>query len=310
MAAIPVTNVTELQAMDYGWLGPADYYLANDIDASITKTWNAGAGFAIIFVGNTNSRFDGRGHTIKNLYMKRTDSWGVALFDWSPAILKDVVIENVYIENTGSDGHTGGLVGDASYWATTISGCFVSGTVKSSCGAYAICTGGLCGSNSGIITKSCSTADVIGGNLSDNIGGLVGYNSGSITNCFAKGNVSVVSSYMAQRGGGLVGWGTSGEIDKCYSIGTVVLPLSAYAHGFVGLNEATITSSYWDTETSEHTQGAYPDTDPPTGRTTAQMKQEATYIGWDFKRTWKIMEGVGYPMLRIGKTKKRTARSA
>jgi hypothetical protein len=35
------------------------------------------------------------------------------------------------------------------------------------------------------------------------------------------------------------------------------------------------------------------------GKTTAQMKQQATYIDWDFRTIWKIDEGISYPRLLL-----------
>lgn len=31
------------------------------------------------------------------------------------------------------------------------------------------------------------------------------------------------------------------------------------------------------------------------GKTTAEMKRQATYVGWDFTKIWRIKEGQTYP---------------
>ncbi len=59
-----------------------------------------------------------------------------------------------------------------------------------------------------------------------------------------------------------------------------------------------ITSSYWNTETSGTTTGVGSGAATVTGLTTTQMKQQASFVGFDFVNIWDIEEGVGYPFLR------------
>jgi hypothetical protein len=77
-------------------------------------------------------------------------------------------------------------------------------------------------------------------------------------------------------------------ITNSYSIGTVWG--SKNVGGLVGLNTGNITNSYWDIETSNQTSSAGGE-----GKTTEQMKQQTTYIGWDFVSVWviEIEEGEG-----------------
>lgn len=51
------------------------------------------------------------------------------------------------------------------------------------------------------------------------------------------------------------------------------------------------TNSYYDSEKTKISgkQGAL---------TTKQMKQQASFQGWDFDNIWTIQEGVDYPKLR------------
>ncbi len=137
-------------------------------------------------------------------------------------------------------------------------------------------TGGLVGWNTGSVTNSYATGDV---NSSLIVGGLVADNQGPVTNSYATGSVNGIF-----RTGGLVGWNWNG---------------------------GTVTNSYWDTQTSG--RGA---SDGGTGKTTIQMKQEATYHPiidpddptdpthwWDFTERsddgnediWKIDENISYP---------------
>jgi hypothetical protein len=64
--------------------------------------------------------------------------------------------------------------------------------------------------------------------------------------------------------------------------------------GFIGSYvSGTITSCYWDTETS--TKATSAGGAGVTGKTTAQMKTLATYSGWDFATIWSYKDG--YPLL-------------
>jgi len=115
-------------------------------------------------------------------------------------------------------------------------------------------------------------------------GGLVGWNYGAITNSYATGSISG-SDYV----GGLVGWNLQGTITNSYATGSI--SGIWYVGGLVGLNyQGTITSSYWDTVTSGQSASA-----GGTGKTTAEMKQQSTFVDWDFTTIWAIDEGVSYP---------------
>jgi hypothetical protein len=107
--------------------------------------------------------------------------------------------------------------------------------------------------------------------LPERIGGLAGCIEfrGNITNSFSTGLVTV--SVDRTRYGGLNGF-----------IGT-------------GGNVGTTVSSFWDTQTSGQTTSA-----SGTGKTTAEMKTQATFTGWDFTTIWDIDSGKndGYPHLR------------
>jgi hypothetical protein len=155
----------------------------------------------------------------------------------------------------------------------------------------------------GNITNSYSTGQVSG---DDNVGGLVGRNAcGSISNSYSTG---AVTGYWSV--GGLVGrnsfWGGFGTITNCYSTGMVTGDRDV--GGLVGDNwtdsnyEGSITSSFWDTETScrLYSNGGI-------GKTTVEMQTARTFLeaGWDFvdesengtEDIWWILEGQGYPRL-------------
>ena len=168
-----IHNVYELQNMSKNLSG--NYALANDIDATITKTWNNGSGF--VPIGNYNNRFggtfDGNGYKIINLYINRSSQNDVGLFGYTS---KYAVIENVGLVNVSVSGNydVGGLVGWNYYG--TVSNSYATGNVS---GNYAV--GGLVGENYyGMVSNSYSTGSVSG---YGDVGGLVGLNyHGTVNN--------------------------------------------------------------------------------------------------------------------------------
>jgi len=96
--------------------------------------------------------------------------------------------------------------------------------------------------------------------------------------------------------GGLIGRLWSGSVTNTYSTGSVG-GSGGNKGGLIGYietsNNPVITSSYWDIETSGMTTSAGGE-----GKTTAQMKQQSTFIGWDFTNIWGIIEDSTYPWLR------------
>jgi hypothetical protein len=175
---------------------------------------------------------------------------------------------------------TGGLAG---YNTGTITDCQVDATVESEGKNI----GGLVGESleTGSIIRSCSAGTVSG---SDYTGGLTGTNSGDISQCYSMSSVEG-NQYV----GGLAG-SNSGPISGSFAAGTVIG--TDKTGGLVGNGDGeTVSDSYWDTETSQQTSS-----DGGAGKTTAQMKQQETFVGWDFETVWNIDEtgNYGYPFLR------------
>ncbi|MCL2282659.1 MAG: hypothetical protein FWC26_05010, partial [Fibromonadales bacterium] len=121
-------------------------------------------------------------------------------------------------------------------------------------------------------------------------GGLVGQMDGSIiTGSYASGDVSGTF----YTGGLMVGRMDGGTITGSYASGDVS---GYYAGGLVGSMSggSSITGSYYNSETSgkNDTRGI--------PKTTAEMKTQSTYVGWDFTSTWTIDPSLhgGYPVLQ------------
>ena len=305
-----ITNCTQLQEMNDDL--SASYKLANDIDCSATTSWNAGAGFVPImdngcFVPFTGT-LDGNNHTISNLYENFNDQCAGLFGYLSGASVSDLTLKDVDI--TTSEDYAGGLAGYADS-GTTIANVHTTGTID---GQYYI--GGLIGQLTGdSITRSSSTVNITGesdlgglvgsaegdisqsyatGNMSgyESIGGFVGgFNSGTISDSYATGNATGLAN--GDGIGGFTGY-NGGTITNSYSTGTATGETTG---GFVVTNGGTVTNSFWDTQTSGHATS-----DGGTGKSTAQMKNIATFTGatWDFTTIWDISstKNNGYPFFR------------
>ncbi len=256
------------------------YALASDIDASSTRFLNDGAGFEPMFgLGNSfRGSFDGNHHNITGLYINRPSSNQVGFFSW---IAADADVRNINIIDAEVIG--GNNVGILAGRSTgTILECSTSGTVT---GQDRV--GGLVGANWRIVERSHSNADVTAsGSI---IGGLVGENRQNqlILDSYATGTVTGGSTV-----GGLVGLNSNNaRITNCYSVG--VVSGTADVGGLIGSNAVNgqILSSYWDTQTSNTLVSS-----GGTGKTTSQMKQSATFLGWDFTDIWVLYPGQ-YPLL-------------
>ncbi len=166
----------------------------------------------------------------------------------------------------------------------------------------------------GNITGCCAEGKMEGLNC---VGGLVGDNLGRVTDSYATGDVFVLFVFQidgppgGNRIGGLVGhnyyWTDAlvpPSVLRCYSTGSITESILGTDNvgGLVGLNEGTVTNSFWDVETS-----GISSSDGGTGRTTSQMQRQSTFInaGWDFinetangtEDIWCIGEGRDYPRL-------------
>lgn len=156
--------------------------------------------------------------------------------------------------------------------------------------------GSLVGYNHGTVSNSYFTGNVSG---TEQLGGLIGYNEGgSVSNSYSSGNVTGSS-----RVGGVVGQNMAGNVSDSYSTSSV----AGYDHvgGLVGLNEDTVSNCFWDIETSGQAAS-----DGGTGKTTAEMKNIATFAGagWNIiaitnpgtrnrSYIWNIVDGETYPFL-------------
>jgi hypothetical protein len=169
------------------------------------------------------------------------------------------------------------------------------------------CVGGLVGYNrAGTVSQSYATGAVTGTSA---VGGLVGFNTGVITQSYAIGTVTGNTVVGALIGHTFDTNEVSAIVSQSYAMGMVTG--NSYVGGLVGTNDGsgyfwdssisnfvgyttTVSQSYYDKETTRQTDAGNGE-----GKSTVDMKSQATYVNWDFGTIWEIREGVneGYPTL-------------
>jgi hypothetical protein len=300
------------------------YILMNDLGPATagyvelaSETANQGKGWQPIGTADDQftGSFDGQAYEIRDLFVNRPDQSYVGLFG---EVGKEGATRNIGVVNVTvvGDTYVGGLVGH------------IEGSMSNSCSSGNVTgeenVGSLVGHNRGTVSNSSSSGSVTG---DSRVGGLVGWNQASLSNsysiCSVTGNSSV---------GGLVGdnWHYDASVSKSYSTGDVtgrrrvggLVGLNDYGSvthsystsrvngdsdfgGLVGYNKGTVSSCLWDIQTSGQVSS-----DGGTGKTTAQMKNVATFssAGWDVvavanvdtrdpAHIWNIVAGATYPFL-------------
>ena len=255
--------------------------------------YNTGAGWEPI--PHFNATFDGRGHTISNLFINATGTGHVGLFgtlrpDKTIRRLGLVDANVTFSQSTGDIANaTGGIVGRN---LGKIETSYVTGEVRG--GRWVGGLVGLNGTNS-TVNASYSNASVTGRADDSAVGGIVGSNLGTIKACYATGNVDGVFV------GGLVGSYSGGTITASYATGTVDAS-TIHAGGLVGISssDANTTENYWDTGTSGVARSA-----GGTGQTAADLQRPTGYSGiystWNDDGTdyWDFGTSTQYPALKV-----------
>jgi hypothetical protein len=239
----------------------------SNVDCNVVP-YNSGSGFdpiGGIFTGS----YDGKGLNISNLFINRSASDRVGLFNrTNGAIINNTNLININI--SGND-RVGGLVGYLRS-SSSVSNSYSSGNVAGNS-----LVGGLVGfsSTASSVSNSYSSGSVTG---NDGVGGLVGESSSnyggssSVSNSYSSGNVdgndrvgglvgesssnyggssSVSNSYSTgsvsgtDKVGGLVGRSSSSFVSNSFSSGAVTGPTEV--GGFIGdYTSGTIITSFWN----------------------------------------------------------------
>lgn len=260
----------------------ACFELSKDIDLSSYLNSNS-SGWTPIkdFTG----KFDGKKHTIKGLWISLSSISNVGLFaniqgssDNKMASVSNLFV-NISKKGITGRSNVGGICGSLSHG--NIENCMVTGDIS----GYQY-VGGIVGWNndnyysSSIISQCASSGNITA--TEGYVGGILGYYDGSssIKNCYSIANVKTEGSYSSRV------YGIGGSSENCYFAGTVSGADINYVYP-IGSN----TNSYYDSEKTKISG-------KPGALTTKQMKQQASFQGWDFDNIWTIQEGVDYPKLR------------
>ena len=219
--------------------GKSDINITLDTDIDLTgKDWTPiGTNYDNSYKGT----FDGGGHTITGLTVTTYDKYA-GLFGWlnSAGTVKNVVMEGVQITNNHSSGFAGGVVGNS--WGT-IENCSVSGSVNGE-----VYVGGVVGKQTSGSMTGCSSSATVKGTV--NVGGVAGESWGSMTACYATGNVTL-EIYPGKdiSGGGVVGFKGGNSVLACYATGNVNSKGSSTGNvhigGLFGYKYATAIACYW-----------------------------------------------------------------
>jgi hypothetical protein len=246
---IEIGSLSLLEAMSeqwgtVNWPCDADYVLTTDIDAHTTgsSSYDGGLGFKPIGNGANDwfrGTFDGQGHQITGLYLKRPAEENVGLFQVTrpTAVIKNL---NLELRSAYANKHLGGIAGEND---GLIQNCVV--TVDSGYTMYitnGYYCGGIAGENFRGTILNCgvegTTAIQARGSVGgDYVGGIAGLNSGMVRWCWVGSGVSVDTHYSGSNGrntGGIVGDNAGGNVWECQSGARV--DAASYSGGVVGDN--------------------------------------------------------------------------
>ena len=289
-----------------------DYVLVNDLDENTDGYDGIGDDFEPIgdspFGDRDDDEFigslDGQGYEITGLTIDMPSENFVGLIGNNDGTVENIGVVNADITAGSFVGVLTGHNGDGTTGTdATVSNSYATGSVT---GDRQV--GGLVGDNGGEISESYATVDVTGnvdvggfmgrctlngavsksyatGSVTgdDDVGGLIGNNNNDnseISKSYATGSVT-----GERRVGGLVGRDESfgSIISKSYAAGDVTGEEDV--GGLIGTNNnATISDSYWDTESSGQDTS-----DGGTGLTTEKMQgseAETNMDGFDFDDVW------------------------
>ena len=219
------------------------------LDKNIDLTGKGWTPIGTSFDNSYKGTFDGGGHTITGLTVTTNDQF-VGLFGYlnRAGMVKNVVMEGIQITSNHMFGCTGGVVG---YSWGTIENCSVSGSVSGT-----DCVGGVVGSQKAGSIIGCSSSATVKGK--HYVGGVAGEKWGTMTACYATGNMTIeIDPQKNISGGGLVGFNEGNGVLACYATGNVTSTGSStgYVHigGFLGDNYTNVmTACYWK---NNHEQG-------------------------------------------------------
>lgn len=275
-----VNSISDLQNIQ-NFL-PGAYALGRDIDAS-------GAAFNTLAASGTafTGQFDGMWHTISHLSPSFNGVFGTIA---AGAVVRDVNVN----ASTGVASTSGGILVNNNYG--TIVNAFTSGTIVDPYSDDGATLGGLVGTNYGLIARSGSSAAV---QADSGAAGLVADNEGTITQSYATGSVTGLSTHGA-AGGLVVSNGPGATITQSFASGYVETPSSFHGWGGIcGGCTGLGSDVYWSPELQGQTTSGDPNLPAANALTAVQMQNPASFVGWDFSANgvWAMPVGATHPVL-------------
>lgn len=222
-------------------------------------------------------------------------------------IIKNCVNSGTIYGDSSSSANVGGIIGNMEY-GVSVSRCANNGNIT----AMPIPTvGGIAGKANGFDRSLCisqcyNTGDVHAGFTVSNgyLGGIAGFICDTeITNCFNAGKISEMLTANAPAVGGIAGYasGDSG-INKCYNVGEII-SRQTYGGSIAGYIPETaaeiaeINDCYYADTFEDYIGIGYGKTYTAYKKTIDELKQQATYIGYDFETIWTFAAGYDFPQL-------------
>lgn len=292
-----IANADQLRAFATKGSASANACLIADIDLG-GQEWTP-----IASSGRFTGTFDGRGYTISGLTINSSSSAGLFGTISENGKVKNVGLSGVSITTT--DYYVGGIAGNN---LGTISGCFVSGTVKGT--AF---VGGIAGANTRGTIEDCYSTASAEATTNAQAGGIAGKNSGTLSRCYATG--SIFALYAA---GGITGYnGANAKISACIALNNAVTITSTVYKNIgriAGNNDGTIASCHAYAGMTVTIAGAPQDITDGADNNLNGAEADAsaclseamyTYMGWDFTAVWAADAAdtwVYLPRLRTGRT--------
>ncbi len=253
------------------------YVLMNDINCQGEPTWEP---ISDEKMGEINFQLDGNGYRISNFLVN--GNYG-----------------SVYNTGAGFVGYSQNNIDKTMFLNITFYNASVVNSFSGDANA-GILVGRLDGVY-GYYNRDQILADrvfIYNSTVSTPVGYLIGFTGefagsfyGGYINCAGYNNKVQNSSPFKNGGiGGFCGG------DNAFNLSTNVWSNSQGAGLFAtSTNAGLITSSYWNSDSGYDGYGG-------TGKTTAEMKSNETYSGWDFTNTWKMSEATGqfagYPIFK------------
>ena len=257
----------EEQCRGYELVRSLDFNVADSYRANTTSSeWTAGGGWLPITAGFA-SVFEGNGHSIANLYIKRTEAASGSEQGLFSTLATTAQINNMrlldvniqgFAQVAALSGRNSGIIRDSFASGVVMANTDVGGLVGRNDGSVMSSDahvevsanmngGGLVGRNDGSVMSSDANAEV---SAIMNGGGLVGRNDGSVVSSDAHAEVSA-----NMNGGGLVGH-NQGSLSDSHTGGRV--KGGSRLGGLSGFNNGSIMSSYTTatvigSDTSSHT---------------------------------------------------------